>query len=77
VPDALSALVAATLGMPPDQVSDAVSRDTAGAWTSFKHLELVAAVEDVFRVSLTPREIRRISTIGDLRGLLRSRQALP
>jgi acyl carrier protein len=77
VTDTLSEVVAATLGMTPGEVSDTIGRDTAGAWTSLKHLELVAAAEDAFGVSLTPREIRTISTVGDLRSLLQARKALP
>jgi acyl carrier protein len=70
--DPLTELVASTLEIPEEQVSDTMSRDTDGAWTSLKHLQLAAAVEDAFRVSLTPREIGQIGSVGDLRKLLRA-----
>jgi acyl carrier protein len=71
--DPLSDLVGAVLDLPADQVGDEMSRGTVGTWTSLRHLQLVAAVEDAFGVSLTPREIRRISSVGDLREALRAR----
>lgn len=67
-------LVAATLSLPIEQVTDAIDRDSAGTWTSLKHLELAAAVEDAFGVMLTPREIRGVHTVGDLRELVDRRE---
>jgi acyl carrier protein len=71
--DPLSDLVGAVLELPADQVGDEVSRASVGAWTSLRHLQLVAAVEDSFGVALTPREIRAISSVRDLRQALRAR----
>lgn len=74
--DPLSDLVGTVLELPADQVDDEVSRGNQGAWTSLRHLQLVAAVEDAFGVALSPREIRRISSVGDLRAALHERGCL-
>jgi acyl carrier protein len=68
--DRLSGVVAAVLGLPVDEVSDEVGRGTLPEWTSLRHLQLVAAVEDAFGTSLSPREIRAVATVGDLRACL-------
>ncbi len=74
MPDQLSKLVADVLELPADQVGDDLTRGSAGgSWTSLRHLRLMASVEDAFGIALTPREIRRISSVADLRAVLRGR----
>lgn len=73
--DLLSKLVSAVLDIPADQVGDDLSRGSAhGSWTSLRHLQLMASVEDTFGIKLTPREIRRISSVADLRAVLGERR---
>jgi acyl carrier protein len=69
----LLAVVGQILEIPLDRVTDDVGPATSGQWTSLKHIQLVAAVEDAYDVRLTPREIRSIRTVGQLRGILASK----
>ena len=68
----LNVLVADVLEVPSDTVSDDWAAMTGG-WTSLRHLRIVQAVEDAYQISLTPREVRGIRRLGDLRQCLRQR----
>ena len=68
----LSVLVADVLEVPPDTVSDD-SAAVIGGWTSLQLLQIVRAVEDAYKIRLTPREIRGIRRVGDLRQCLMRR----
>lgn len=46
---------------------------TAAEWVSLRHLQIIAAVEDAYGVSFTPREIRGITSVADLQDFLRGR----
>jgi acyl carrier protein len=45
------------------------AENTAG-WDSLKNIELIFAIESTYRVRFTVKEVARIRSIGDLRGLL-------
>ncbi|MEW2445424.1 acyl carrier protein [Micromonospora marina] len=66
-------LVADVLELPVDQVDAQTGPATTAAWVSLRHLQIVAAVEDAYRISLTPREIRTVRSVADLRALLAGR----
>ncbi len=70
-------LVANVLRVPVEQITDESAPATVGGWTSLAHLQLVKAVEDTYRVSLSPREIRGITCVGDIRACLRERGVEP
>lgn len=74
--DQLVDVLAAVLLVSTSDLPDDASRRSLGTWTSLRHLQIVAAVEDAFMVSLTPREIRSISSVGDVRRLLDERGAI-
>jgi acyl carrier protein len=40
---------------------------------SLRHLQIVAAVEDTYGIAITPREIRAVKSVADLRELLTQR----
>lgn len=69
----LDDIVADVLGIPPEQVYDSTGPKTASQWTSLRHVQIVAAVEDAFAIRLTPREIRSVRTVGQLRALVLSK----
>jgi acyl carrier protein len=73
VNDRLSAVVAAQLGLAVDAVTDEVGPRVLAVWTSLKHVQLMAAVEDEFGIKFEPREIRAVRTVGDLRQVLQSK----
>ncbi|GAB1694968.1 acyl carrier protein [Krasilnikovia sp. M28-CT-15] len=68
-------IVAAQLDLPADELSDDLGPRTLASWTSLKHIQLVAAIEDEFGVKLVAREIRSIRTVGDLRRIVAGKDA--
>ncbi|HWM05015.1 MAG TPA: acyl carrier protein [Actinophytocola sp.] len=73
MPSRLVRLVAKVLEMPVDDVRPDTGPGTTGQWVSLRHLQIIAAVEDVYGVSFTPREIRGIRSLADLSEFLRGR----
>jgi len=73
MPSRLVQLVAGVLEIPVAEVTPETGPATTAQWVSLRHLRIVAAVEDAYGVSFTPREIRTIRSLGDLRELLRGR----
>lgn len=66
----LETLVARVLDIPLHAVTDELGPAVEGGWTSLRHVQLVSAVQKAYGIRLSPREIRSIRTVGDLRGLL-------
>ena len=66
-------VIAGVLEVDPSEVTDNAGPDTIATWTSLRHLQLVGALEDVYGVSFTYREIRGLRSIGELRQVLRTR----
>lgn len=69
----LHEIVARVLDMHATEIHDDIGPHTVAAWTSLKHVQLVAAVEDAYGIKLTPREIRTVRTVSALRELVSSR----
>lgn len=67
------AVVAEVMGLPVERVSDDVGPATFGQWTSLRHIQLVAAIEDTYGVHFSPREVRSVRTVGGLRDILGSK----
>ncbi|MFG3604266.1 acyl carrier protein [Micromonospora chersina] len=66
-------LVADVLALPVDEVNAQTGPATTAAWVSLRHLQIVAAVEDTYGIAITPREIRAVRSVADLRELLARR----
>lgn len=56
-----------------DELADDPACNTLGHWNSLQHVQLVAAVEDVYKIRFSPREIRSFRTVGGLREILTSK----
>jgi acyl carrier protein len=52
-------------GVRPEALTPASSSETVEQWDSAQHLSFVLALEEAFRLQLSPEEIDRIRTIGD------------
>ena len=63
----LREVMATVLGADPDLVSETTPPSTLGAWTSIRHLSLVAAVEEAFSIHLSAAEIFAAQSYGALR----------
>lgn len=72
---ALEKLVADVLSLPQHDVDDRTGPATHASWTSMRHLEIVAAVDETYGIRLTAREARSVRSVGDLRRLLLNKGA--
>lgn len=61
-----------------DRITAASSPETVEAWDSIQHLNLVLALEEKFELQLSPEDIERMKTIGDVTKLVESKlEAMP
>jgi acyl carrier protein len=61
-----------------DSITAASSPENIEAWDSIQHLNLVLALEEKFELQLSPEEIEKMRTIGDVTKLVESKlQATP
>jgi acyl carrier protein len=71
--DRLINLFAEELEVPASTLSDDSSPDNVEQWDSLAAMNLAAAIEDFFQVSLSTAEIMRMNTIGRARSVLRDK----
>jgi acyl carrier protein len=69
----LETLFAGILNLDESLLNDDSGPGTLGTWTSKIHFELVAAMEEVYGIRLTRREIRAMTTLGAARRLVESK----
>lgn len=69
----LAQLVATTLGIPVDRVSDALSIDDCDEWTSMKQVALVSALESAYAVEFDIMESIEMDSVGAIREVLRDK----
>ncbi len=67
----LEQIVAQVLAVPVHDVTDDTGPSTTGSWSSLRHVQIIAMVEDHFGIKLEARQIRSIRKVGDLRATLR------
>jgi acyl carrier protein len=73
VTERLHRLVADILDVPPADVTEQTGARAVAPWSSLQHLRIVAAIEHVHGIRLSPAEIRTARTVADFRTLLRQR----
>jgi acyl carrier protein len=69
----LAAIVSGILGIPLNEINDDVRPATVASWTSLRHVQLMAAVEETYGIKLAAREIRTARSVGKLRELLQTK----
>jgi acyl carrier protein len=69
----LEEIVADVLTIPVHEVTDDTGPAITGSWSSLRHVQIMARVEDQFSIKLGTRQIRSIRTVGDLRAVLRAK----
>jgi acyl carrier protein len=72
----LEALIAGILNVDESLLTDASGPATLGSWTSKTHFELVLALEEVYGIRLTRREIREMTTVSAARRLIVEKGAI-
>jgi acyl carrier protein len=68
--DALIQLFSETLGVPADKLNDDSSPETVSKWDSLAAMQIVVAIEEKYNISLSTKDIMKMSTIGRARQLL-------
>lgn len=71
--DTLIQVVADVLQLAPERVVDTLAMDDVATWDSLKHMELIAGLEEAFRIELTFDEIVAMQSVGDIRRVLQAR----
>ncbi|MFD5805175.1 MULTISPECIES: acyl carrier protein [unclassified Streptomyces] len=66
----LEKIVGDILGLPEDAVDDTTGMKTVGAWTSLRHVQIIAVVQREYGVRITPRQARSCRSVADLRDLI-------
>lgn len=75
--ETLKKVMAAVLEIPAESISEETSMDTVEAWDSIKHMNLVLALEDEFRVSIPDEDAANITSYALIKLVLneQARQA--
>ncbi|ONI86895.1 hypothetical protein ALI144C_09545 [Actinosynnema sp. ALI-1.44] len=66
----VESLVADVLGIAAEDVTEQTGAATTSAWTSLRHVQLLALVEKTYGTRLSPREARSCRSVGELRQAL-------
>lgn len=66
-------LFASVLDVPAEQLSDQTSPATLKNWNSLGHLQLIAAMEEMYDVTFSSAEIHAIKSLGIARGVLQQK----
>lgn len=61
------------LELDPASIHEGFSRADAPLWTSLSHLQMVSALEDVFGIKLTMKEVGEMESFASIRRLVAAR----
>ena len=71
----LESVLAESLRLREDQVSDNLSMKTSEYWDSLTHMELISALEQTYGIELTRDDIVAMTDVASIRRILQSKQA--
>ena len=74
--DDLLTVFSEVLEIPIEKLSDDTSPDNTSKWDSLAAMHLVVAIEDRFNVHFSTKEIMQLSSIGNVRELLKQKKAI-
>jgi acyl carrier protein len=69
----LREISATVLGIDSDMLSESSSPENLAAWTSIRHLSLIAVVEEAFSIQFSLAEIHGAQRFGELRRIVSER----
>ncbi len=75
IPSTLRDIVADTLEVEPSAVTPELSTETAENWDSFRHLQLILALEGEYGVQFDPQVIPNLTTVAKLQQALEQKGA--
>jgi acyl carrier protein len=71
--DALIQLFSEVLNVPQEKLNDNSSTENTSQWDSLAAMHLVAAIESRFSITLSTKEIMKMSSIGVTRTVLKAK----
>jgi acyl carrier protein len=75
VPPSLRDILADTLEISPEEVTPDLSIDNVDTWDSFRHLQIILAVEGEYGVQLDPQRIPELTTVALIQAELEKKGA--
>jgi acyl carrier protein len=66
-------LIAGTLGVPPEQVTEASDMTNTKKWDSLRHVMLMTELETTYGIGLTDKEMIETVSVARIRELLQQR----
>lgn len=66
----LEEVVSKVLRVPVDKITDDSSQGTLGNWTSFRHIQMITALEKAYGVRFETIEVVRATSVAELRRIL-------
>lgn len=69
----VTALVSENLGIPAARIGDELTMEEVGSWDSLKHMELIVAIEQAFDLQLSFEEIVTMTSVGEIKRVVREK----
>lgn len=66
----LKEIAAETFGVDLDEIDAETSQQTLGAWSSYAHLSLMAAVEEAFEITFSMDEMISVHNFAELEDIV-------
>jgi acyl carrier protein len=76
VDDKVESTLAEMLALPRDRVDDDLAMKDVPAWDSLKHMELITGIEQAFGVELSFDEIVTMTSVGEIKRVIREKCAV-
>jgi len=71
--DRVRTLASDQFGVPVEAIAEDSSPENIDAWDSTQHLNFVLALEETFRLQLSPEEMETIRTVGEAAKLIEAK----
>jgi len=71
----LNEIVASTLHIPLDMVTDQLTMTEVESWDSLQHMDLIAALEQTFGAEFTFEEIVSMRSVAEIKRVLKGKGA--
>jgi acyl carrier protein len=70
LPASLRDIFADTLEISPDEVTPDLNTESVDSWDSFRHLQLMLAIEGEYGVQFDPQQIPDLTTVAKIQSAL-------
>ncbi|MBN1450080.1 MAG: acyl carrier protein [Anaerolineales bacterium] len=69
----LNEIIASTLQLPLDAVTDQLTMSEVETWDSLQHMDLIASLEQAFALEFTFEEIVSMKSVAEIKRVLRNK----